>query len=154
VPRLEELTSPGLIFPDLAADTAEGVLRELAERLAEQGLVRGAEDLFARLWERERLGTTAIGHGVAIPHCKLDPLPRVLVAVGVSRRGVDFGAADGTPVRLFFLVVSPSRSPAEHLQSLAAISKWVRSGGDVAALLAGQDAGEIYALIRGEAVGS
>jgi PTS system nitrogen regulatory IIA component len=154
VPRLEELTRPALIFPDLEATTAEGVLRELAGRLAAQQLVRDADDLFARLWDRERLGTTAIGHGVAIPHCKLDPLPRVLVAVGVSRRGVVYGAADGAPVHLFFLVISPSRSPAEHLQSLAAISKWVRGSGDVAGMVAGQDAGQIYALIRGETVGT
>jgi mannitol/fructose-specific phosphotransferase system IIA component (Ntr-type) len=150
VPSLAELTSAALIFPDLEASTGEGVLRELAERLASRSLVRDAEGLFARLWERERLGSTAIGHGVAIPHCKLDPLARVLVAVAISRQGVEYGAADGAPVRLFFLVVSPSRSPAEHLQSLAAISKWVRSGGDVGGLLAGQDASEIYRLIRGE----
>jgi mannitol/fructose-specific phosphotransferase system IIA component (Ntr-type) len=154
VPRLEELTSPALIFPELAATTAEDVLRELAARLADQQLVRDAEDLFQRLWDRERLGSTAIGHGVAIPHCKLDSLPRVVVAIGVSRQGVEFGAADGGLVHVFFLVASPSRSPAEHLQSLAAISKWVRSGGDVATLVAGRDAGEIFTLIRGQAVGS
>jgi PTS system nitrogen regulatory IIA component len=150
VPTLEALTDPGLIFPGLEASDAAGVLRELAARLAERGVVRDPEALFDRLWERELLGSTAIGNGVAIPHCKLDHLPRVLVAVGVSEKGVDFGAGDEAPVRLFFLVVSPSRSPAEHLQSLAAISKWVKSGGNVQRLLDGGGPDAIYRTIRGE----
>ena len=151
MPSLEALTTPGLIFPDLEATDAAGVLRELAARLAERGPVRDPEGLYQRLWEREQLGSTAIGNGVAIPHCKLDHLERVLVAVAVAPHGVDFGAGDGKPVRLFFAVVSPSRAPAEHLQSLAAISRWVKSGGDVEGLIAGHDPEAIYRTIRGEA---
>lgn len=148
MPTLEALTSPELIFPDLEATGAESVLRELSGLLGEAGAVRDAGELYARLWEREQLGSTAIGHGVAIPHCKLERLARVVVAVGISRQGIDFGAADAQPVRLFFLVASPSRTPAEHLQSLAAISKWVKSGGDVEGLLASHDPARIYDLIR------
>jgi fructose-specific phosphotransferase system IIA component len=151
LPSLESLTSSELIFPDLQATDAQSVLRELAEKVSARGLVAESETLFQRLWEREQLGSTAIGHGVAIPHCKLNGLPRVVVAVGVSRRGVDFGAADGQAVRLFFLVASPSRSPAEHLQSLAAISKWVKGGGQVERILAAPDVAAITAAIRGEA---
>ena len=151
MPTLEALTTPGLIFPDLEATDAAGVLRELATRLAERAPVRDPEALFQRLWEREQLGSTAIGGGVAIPHCKLDHLDRVLVAVAVARQGVDFGAADRTPVRLFFAVVSPSRAPADHLQSLAAISRWVKGGGDVEALVSSRDPDAIYRTIRGEA---
>ena len=149
MPSLEALTTPGLIFPDLEAADAIGVLRELAARLAERAAVRDPEALFQRLWEREQLGSTAIGAGVAIPHCKLDHLDRVLMAVAVAPHGVDFRAADGAPVRLFFVVISPSRSPAEHLQSLAAISRWVKSGGDVEAVIASRDAEAIYRTIRG-----
>ena len=126
------------------------MLRELADKVSASGRVPEAEVLFQRLWEREQLGSTAIGQAVAIPHCKLNGLPRVLVAVGISRRGIDFGAADGRPVRLFFLVASPSRSPAEHLQSLAAISKWVKGERHVERILGLTDAQEIAAAIRGE----
>jgi PTS system nitrogen regulatory IIA component len=150
VPSLESLTSRELVFPDLQATDGAAVLRELAEKVAGSGVAAGAEPLFQRLWEREQLGSTAIGQGVAIPHCKLDGLPRVLVAIGTSRRGVDFGATDGQPVRLFFLVASPSRSPAEHLQSLAAISKWVKAPGHVERLLGLHEAGAIVAAIRSE----
>jgi nitrogen PTS system EIIA component len=150
LPSLESLTSSELIFPDLLATDGPAVLRELAEGVAARGAVREAETLFQRLWEREQLGSTAIGHGVAIPHCKLNGLPRVLVAIGISRRGVDFGATDGQPVRLFFLVASPSQSPAEHLQSLAAISKWVKGDRNVERVLGLADARAIAAVIRGE----
>jgi PTS system nitrogen regulatory IIA component len=150
LPTLEALTDPQLIFPRLAAAGAQGVLRELAERVAAAGLVPEPQTLFERLWEREQLGSTTIGQGIAIPHCKLDGLSRVVVAVGMAPAGVEFGAADGQPVRLFFVVASPSRSPAEHLQSLAAISRWVKSAGRVERLLELQDAGAIVDLLREE----
>ena len=145
---LETLTDPHLIFPGLAARDAQEVLRELAGRLAQAGVVSDPEALFERLWEREQLGSTAIGRGIAIPHCKLDGLAHVVLAVGLAPDGVDFGAADGQPVRLFFVVVSPSRSPAEHLQSLAAISRWVKTDGRVERLLGLQKPDEILVLLR------
>lgn len=150
MPSLESLTTSELIFPDLQATDGTAVLRELAERVAATGVTGSSDELFQRLLEREQLGSTAIGHGVAIPHCKLNGLQRVVVAVGVSRSGVDFGAADGEPVRLFFLVASPSRSPAEHLQSLAAISKWIKGSGHVEKVLAASDAAGIETAIRDE----
>jgi PTS system nitrogen regulatory IIA component len=138
--QLGALIRPDLIFPDLPAADRVEVLRALAGHVAERGLVNDAKVLFEKLWEREQLGSTAIGGGIAIPHCKVDRLKSGLVSLGRVREGVDFGAADGQPVRLFFLVISPSQSPAEHLQILAAISRWVRAGGRVQALLEQPDA--------------
>src|SRR5947209_4253978 len=100
---LASLTRPELILPDLAAGDRGGVLRALAGAVAADGPVADPEALYARLAEREELGSTAVGAGVAIPHCKLPGLSREVVAVAVSPRGVDFGAADGRPVRVFFL---------------------------------------------------
>ena len=145
---LETLTDPHLIFPGLAATDAAGLLREIAGRLTAAGVVGDPEALFQRLWEREQLGSTAIGRGIAIPHCKLDGLAHVVLAVGLAPAGVDFGAADAQPVRLFFVVVSPSRSPAEHLQSLAAISRWVKADGRVDRLLASQRPEQVLDLLR------
>lgn len=148
--RLGSLIRPDLIFPDLpAADRAE-VLRAFAERLAGHGLVDDAGALFDRLQEREQLGSTAIGGGIAIPHCKVDRLKSGVVALGRVLQGVDFGAADGQPVRLFFLVISPSQSPAEHLQILAAISRWIKSGSRIEALLEQPDAGALYEYLQQE----
>ena len=147
---LGALTRPDLIFPDLPATDSQGVLRALAGRVAAQGLVKNGEELFQQLWEREQLGSTGIGQGVAIPHCKLKGLARGVVAVGLVPAGVDFGAVDGQPVKVFFLVVSPAESPAEHLQILAAISRWIRADGHAGKLLALHDPAAVYDLLRDE----
>lgn len=148
--RLGSLTRPDLIFPDLPAADRPAALRALADRLTGLGLVESGEDLFQRLWEREQLGSTGIGAGVAIPHCKLPGLVHGIVAVGLVPGGVDFGAADGRPVKVLFLVVSPDGAPAEHLQILAAISRWVRAGRHAERILALREPGEVYDLLRDE----
>ena len=147
---LGALTRPDLVFPDLPATDSQGVLRALAGQVAAQRLVRNGEELFQRLWEREQLGSTGIGQGVAIPHCKLNGLPRGVVAVGLVPEGVAFGAADGQPVRVFFLVVSPAEVPAEHLQILAAISRWIRADQHAARLLTLRDPAAVYDLLQDE----
>lgn len=147
---LGALVRPDLIFPDLPAGEWHEVLRTLSERIAARGGVGSAEELFARLWEREQQGATGIGGGVAIPHCKLPGLRRGLVAVGTVPSGVDLAAAGGEPVRLLFVVLSPDESPSEHLRSLAAISRWMRVKGRAASLLALRDPAAVYDLLCGE----
>ena len=149
--RLGALTRPELIFADLPAADRPEVLRALADRVAGQGLVKSGAELFQRLWDREQLGSTGIGSGIAIPHCKLQGLAHGVVAVGLVPDGVDFGAADGQPVKVVFLVVSPSGSPAEHLQMLAAISRWARADQHAERLLALRDPAQVYDLLRDEA---
>jgi nitrogen PTS system EIIA component len=148
--HLGELIRPDLIFPDLPAGDRTEVLRAFAGRLAERGLVSDAGVLFDKLWEREQLGSTAIGGGIAIPHCKVERLKSGVVSLGRVLQGVDFGAADGQPVRLFFLVISPSQSPAEHLQILAAISRWIKGGSRVEALLEQPDADALFEFLQRE----
>jgi nitrogen PTS system EIIA component len=145
--RLGSLTRPELIFPDLPAGDRSEVLRAFADRLAGRGLVPDGAELFQRLWEREQLGSTGIGTGIAIPHCKLQGLAHGIVAVGMVPGGVEFGAPDGKPVQILFLVVSPSASPAEHLQILAAISRWVRADQHAERILTLREPGEVYALL-------
>jgi PTS system nitrogen regulatory IIA component len=116
--------------------------------MARNGVISDADSMYRRLVEREELGSTAIGGGVAIPHCKMDNLEDVVVAVGLSRDGVEFESEDGAPVRLFFLVVSPSDKPAAHLRSLAAISKWVKADRHVERLLELEEPGQIWSLLQ------
>jgi hypothetical protein len=85
------------IFPDLAGTTRDEALAEMSAALAETGAVSDGTELARRLIERERMGSTGLGGGLAIPHCKLHEIGDVVLAVGVSRRGIDFGAADGLP---------------------------------------------------------
>lgn len=149
--RLGSLARPELIFTDLPQGEGAEVLRSFAERIARLGLVRDEEQLLRRLQEREQLGSTGIGAGIAIPHCKLPGLRQGIVAIGIAPQGVDFGSADGQPVRLFFLVISPDNAPAEHLQVLSAISRWVKTGGHAERLLELRDPAAIYDFLRQEA---
>jgi PTS system nitrogen regulatory IIA component len=136
------------IFPDLAGGTREEVLAELAEGLARTGVVADGADLTRRLVERERMGSTGLGGGLAIPHCKLREIGDVVLAVGVSRRGIDFAAADGQPVRLVFLVLSPADAPALHLQALARISRVIRLPGVAERLTGAKTAAEIATALQ------
>lgn len=148
--RLGSLTRPELIFPELVSTDRSRILKTLADSVAERGMVRDADELYQKLLEREQLGSTGIGSGVAIPHCKLKGLDHGVVAVGLVRGGIDFGAVDGRPVRLLFLVVSPVNAPAEHLQVLAAISRWIKTDQHADRILALRDPGEIYDFLRRE----
>jgi PTS system nitrogen regulatory IIA component len=148
------LTRTELIFPDLRAGDSAGVLRELAAHVAAagvDGLPADGDGLYRALLEREQLGSTGIGHGVAIPHCKLKGLDHGILALGLARPGVDFGAPDGKPVSVFFLVLSPDDNPAEHLQTLARVSKWVRDdrdGGRIAALAGLRDREAVHDYLK------
>jgi nitrogen PTS system EIIA component len=120
---------PRLVFASIPGRTREDVLAELSRRVAAQGVVPDAGDLAERLLDREKLGCTGLGDGIAIPHCKLAGIDHVAVAVATTEQPVDFGAADRKPIRLIFLVVSPTQGPAAHLQALARISRMLRVPG-------------------------
>ena len=145
--QLDTLVAPDLIFPELPAFDVSSVLRAFSDRVVATGRLSDADSLYRALWEREQLASTGIGHSVAVPHCKVEGLAEVLLAVGYVSKGVEFGAVDGAPVKLFFLVVSPSSQPAAHLQCLAAISKWVQKSGKVDTLLETTDPAAIYDLL-------
>ena len=137
-----------LVFPHLAATTAEAALTEMAEGLERAGVVGNASDLARRLVERETMGSTGLGGGLAIPHCKVRELTDVVVAIGISRNGVEFHSDDGQPVTVLFVVLSPAESPALHLQALARISRVIRLPGVAGSLTEAATAGEIAATLR------
>ena len=145
---LSELVRRELIFPDLPGSDASSVLRSVAEQLVEAGSPFVVDELYSQLWEREKLGSTGIGLGVAIPHCKYPGLDHAVLAVVTSAREIDFGAADERPVRVFFVLVSPSNAPAAHLQALSAISRWLKTPERSEALLSTQDPDEIFACLE------
>lgn len=144
---LRSLTRPEWIFPDLRGRDASSVLHVIAHRLADAGLVEDGDELHRLLLEREQLESTGIGEEVAVPHCKIASLDRVVIAVGVCPEGVEYNACDGRPVKVLFVVISPAKSPAAHLQSLAAISKWVRADRHVERVLRQPDREAIYELL-------
>jgi PTS system nitrogen regulatory IIA component len=147
------LVDPRRVFPRLPGASREEVLEELSARLAQDGVVRDPGELVARLIDRERLGCTGLGGGVAIPHCKLRDLSGVVVAVATTAAPVDFGAADGIPIDVIFLVASPADAPAAHLQALARISRLLRTPGVVAGLRAAGSVPEIVGVLRAAEAG-
>lgn len=145
---LQALLDPQLVFTGLEATTLEEALAEMAHRLACAGVVRDPDALARRLLERERLGCTSLGAGIAIPHCKLKELTRIVVAIGSSRAGIDFHAADGVPVTLIFLILSPADAPSLHLQALARISRVLRMPGVAEHLTRASGAEEILGALK------
>jgi len=139
---------PRLVFPDLTARSREEALREIARKLAEAGVVSDAEDLARRLIEREGLGCTGLGGGIAIPHCKLKDLPHIVLSIARCREPVDFQAPDGKPVTILFLILSPAQAPALHLQALARVSRWLKTPGTAESLIRAKTREEILEAIR------
>lgn len=114
------------IVANLANRDKGGVLSELAAVLADTGRIRSVRDAVEVLQEREKLGSTGIGEGIAIPHGKLKELTEVVAVFGRSREGVDFDSMDGAPVHLFFLLMAPENSASTHLKALARISRLLK----------------------------
>ena len=116
---------PNAVTCDLKAQSKDDVIPDLVDLLVKAGAVRDkhVETITRVLREREALGSTGIGHGVAIPHGKTDMVPDLVSAFGVSRTGVNFDSLDGEPVYLFFLLVAPENSAGPHLKALARISR-------------------------------
>lgn len=113
----------------LEAGDKESVLKELTDVLVKNGKIKDSEAALSALVERESLGSTGVGEQVAIPHAKMKELDDVCIAIGIRGEGVDFGSADGVPVRLFFLVLAPEKQMNLHLKTLARISRLVKMTG-------------------------
>lgn len=124
--RLGDYVDRSLILNELSASTKEEVLAELVRAIvARHPAVDGASALHV-LRERERLGSTGIGEGIAIPHGKMGGLDDIIVAVARSTGGVDFEALDGRPCHLLFLVLAPEKVAGVHLRILAHISRLLK----------------------------
>ena len=122
--RLAEYLSRELLIADLNADTKEGALAAMVDKVASVIPEVDSGKALAVLLDRERLGTTGIGEGIAIPHGRLAGLPQILVLMARSVRGVPFEALDHKPCHLFFLVFAPEGGSAgQHLRILAQISR-------------------------------
>ncbi|HVN86848.1 MAG TPA: PTS sugar transporter subunit IIA [Candidatus Binatia bacterium] len=148
--KITDLLPASLVLPSLEGQTKEAVVQELADHLAAQRPEINAARLVEVLWERERLGSTAIGDGIAIPHGKLPGLSEVLGAFGRHPKGVDFQSLDGGPTHLFFLLVAPEDSVGLHLKALARVSRLLKDRTFRARLLTAPDQAELYRIIREE----
>jgi PTS system nitrogen regulatory IIA component len=148
--RIQDIVPPGAVVDGLRAETKEGVLRELSEAICRRVPALSSERLTAILMEREGLGSTGIGEGVAIPHGKVPGIDRLVAAFGRSREGVQFASIDGKPARLFFLILAPENSAGMHLKALARISRLLKDERFRGRLLAAEDAEGLSRVFREE----
>ncbi len=146
--KLTAILSKDQVLPDLQGRNKRAVMEEMCRNLSQVRPGLDSQELMEVLLERERLGSTGIGDGVAIPHGKLHNLDSLLLSFGRSRAGVDFDSLDGKPAHLFFMVVAPESSAGIHLKALARISRLLKSNLVRRDLMQAKDAEEIFHLIE------
>lgn len=145
--QLERMFKIDFLNENLLSNTKKDVLAELLDVLIVGGLKINRARALDILLQREKLGSTGIGEGVAIPHGKIADLDELVVAFGHSRQGIAFDAIDGKPVHLFFLLLAPENSTGQHLKALARISKMLKTPNFRKKLLDAKSKGELYKTI-------
>jgi PTS system nitrogen regulatory IIA component len=138
------------IIVELTSRDKKGVLEELVSVLVEHGRLRDKEKPVQVLLERERLGSTGIGDGIAIPHGKLKEIKSIICSFGRTKAGVDFQSIDEKPTHLFFLLLAPEDSASEHLQALARLSRLLKDDQLRRRLMEANSKEEIYRIIAEE----
>ena len=145
--RVVDLIDQDSILPGLRARRRNDVIPELAEFLATRHAGVTQQDAARVLTEREKLGSTAIGGGLAIPHAKLETVRGLIACLGRSPRGIDFGSPDEKPTHFFFVIIAPEQAQGDHLKALARISRLFQSSELRARLLGAETAEGMYAIM-------
>jgi len=145
---LSFLLNESVVNTSLRSSDRDGVFAEMVDMLVRAGRIAdGAAGLDA-LRARERLGTTGIGGGIAVPHGKSLTVPRLTAALGVSPQGVDYGAADNEPVRIVFLMLADAGNPGPHVECLAEIARLLQVPGLCDRLRSARTPAEALAAIK------
>ena len=143
---LSDLVAPNAIIPALKVNGKKQALQELAAKAAELS-DQNERAIFEILLQREKLGSTAVGNGIAIPHGKLPKLSRLFGLFARLDRPIDFEALDGQPVDLIFLLLAPEGAGADHLKALARVARLLRDGSIARKLRDSRDAEALYAVL-------
>ena len=143
---ITDLVAPEAILPALKVNSKKQALQELSAKAA---ALTGQNEraIFEVLLQREKLGTTAVGYGVAIPHGKLPKLEKLFGLFARLERPIDFEAPDGLPVDLIFMLIAPEAAGADHLKALATSARLLRNAAVAAQLRATRDPTALYALL-------
>jgi len=145
--KLSDILRESSVVADIKGVTKREILYEMVETLKNAKLIDNVDSVVDIIMEREKLGSTGIGDGVAIPHGKMKKLNTILCVAGRSKEGVNFDAVDRQPVHIFFLVLAPEDSASMHLKVLSRISKVLRDQSFRKKILKLADAHEIYTNI-------
>ncbi len=145
--KLSEIFTEAHIIPELKAKNKQTVLEELVDALSKREPSLDKGTLVRVLIERERLGSTGIGEGVAIPHGKIGGIHQPIISFGRSKQGLDFDSVDGQRAHLFFLLIAPENSAGIHLKVLARIAKILKSSVFRKRLMEAKGSEDIYRTI-------
>ena len=148
--KITDFLTVQTVIPVLTSREKYAVLQEMAQWLAAEHRSLDARKVLEVLLEREKISTTAIGEGVAIPHGKLRGVERVLGVFARSPEGVDFASLDGGPTHLFFALIAPEDAAADHLKALARISRLLKDTAFRSRLMEGRTREEIFEIISEE----
>ena len=145
--KLSDILEENNLIPNLKARDKKRAIEELAEAVVKSNPSLDKGSLVRVLLERESLGSTAIGDGVAIPHGKFPGISMPIISFGRSRKGLDFESMDGQPVFIFFLLVAPEDSASIHLKALARIAKLLKDSNFRKLLIEATTRKELYKII-------
>jgi nitrogen PTS system EIIA component len=145
--KITDMLKREFVLEQLKAGNKRDALAELAGVFAQGRIKVDSEAMLHVLLERERLGSTGIGDGIAIPHGKLPGLEEMVVSFGRSREGIAFEAMDGKPVHLFFLLMAPENSAGQHLKALAKISRMLKDANFRKSLLEAKMHEDLFRII-------
>jgi mannitol/fructose-specific phosphotransferase system IIA component (Ntr-type) len=116
------------IFPDLVQSSKRKVIEEILDRLIKVKKIKRAKksEILPQLLAREKMGSTAIGNGIALPHARIETMRNIVIALGISAKGIDFDSLDSEPVYLVFLIISSQKEAGLHLKMLAHVAQLIK----------------------------
>ena len=148
--KIREILTKNCVLSELAMRTKEGVLQELSDLLAKNFPQLNKDEVLQVLVERESLGSTGIGNGIAIPHGKISSLSQIVTAFGRSKEGIGFDSQDGKFAHLFFVLLAPENAASLHLKALARLSRLLKDAHFRNKLMEAADSDQIYNEIVNE----
>jgi fructose-specific phosphotransferase system IIA component len=148
--NLKKVLSPDTVWVDLKADTKEGIIEEMIDRLMAAGKIKDREGALQAVLDREAKMSTGMQNGVAIPHGKSECIKSLVAAIGLNKAGVNFDSMDGSPCTIFIMTLSPAKRTGPHIQFLAEVSRLINQPAERERLLAAKTHAEIYEILTGK----
>ncbi|MBN2181628.1 MAG: PTS sugar transporter subunit IIA [Sedimentisphaerales bacterium] len=149
---LTQILQPNCVKVPVESDEKEAVITELVDMLDAQGLLSDRDAVLDAVLTRERVQSTGIGAGIAIPHGKCDAVKELVMAIGIAYEPIEFQSIDGKPVTILILLVSPSKQTGPHIQALARISRLMLNEEFKSSLESSRTADDVYKLLNEQEV--
>lgn len=146
--KISDFLNEDLLELNFSASDTESCIRKLVDILERNSLLKNPKEVFEKLIEREKVMSTGIGIGVAIPHARCSSLSRTVVSLALSKSGIEFKAIDGKPVKVVFLIVGPPEAASLHVNLLAQIARMIKNPGFTDKLLQAKTSSEIIEIIK------